>query len=80
MEVWVGTSDHLVRRITFDIDTITDASLAGGFGLGSEPEAVPQSHVVRPSPSPQLAHNPGTRSWTSPTSTSQSTSRRRPSR
>ena len=59
MQVWVGTSDHLVRRVTIDIDTITDASVASGFSLGASPSSGPQSHVVRPAPSPQPVHVTG---------------------
>jgi predicted small lipoprotein YifL len=59
MQVWVGTSDHLVRRVTIDIDTITDASIASGFSLGGSPGSGPQSHVVRPAPSPQPVHVTG---------------------
>jgi hypothetical protein len=34
MEVWVGTADHLVRRVTLDFDATTDASALGGFSFG----------------------------------------------
>lgn len=60
MQLWVGTSDHLVRRITVDIDTITDAGTAGGFGLGaSTSSGGTKSHIVRPTPSPQPVHVTG---------------------
>jgi hypothetical protein len=34
MEVWVGTADHLVRRVTLSFDATTDAGALGGFSLG----------------------------------------------
>ncbi len=40
MEGWVGTSDHLVRRVTLNFDAITDANTLGGFTAGgSTPKA-----------------------------------------
>lgn len=61
MQVWVGTSDHLVRRFALDVDTTTDASVAGSFGLGSGAahQGSSQSHVVVPSPSPHPVHITG---------------------
>jgi hypothetical protein len=56
MEVWIGTSDHLVRRITFDIDTITDASIASGFSLGGGSSRGTPSGVDSLSPSPAPVH------------------------
>ena len=50
MEVWVGTSDRLVRRVTLSFDAVTDASTLGGFTLGGttpKTQATPQPvHVT----------------------------------
>jgi hypothetical protein len=35
IEIWVGTSDHLVRRVTVSFDAITDASALGSLNLGA---------------------------------------------
>jgi hypothetical protein len=62
MQLWVGTSDHLVRRIALDVDTTTDASVAGGFSLGSTnsiPGGSGQNQEAGPSPSPQPVHITG---------------------
>jgi len=50
MEVWVGTSDHLVRRVTFNLDATMDLGGLGGFNLGGtspKPAATPEPvHVT----------------------------------
>jgi predicted small lipoprotein YifL len=56
MEVWIGTSDHLVRRITFDIDTVTDAGIASGFSLGGGISRGTPSGVDSLSPTPAPVH------------------------
>jgi hypothetical protein len=52
MEVWVGTTDHLVRRVTLDFDTTTDAGLLGGFTTGG---TVPKG-ATAPQPVHVTAH------------------------
>lgn len=50
MEIWIGTSDNLLRRATISIDGTTDASTLGGFslgGTGSSTKPTPQPvHVT----------------------------------
>ncbi|HXA41314.1 MAG TPA: hypothetical protein VNV65_00215 [Candidatus Solibacter sp.] len=50
IEVWVGTADHLVRRVSFSLDSTMDLGGLGGFNLGGaspKPASTPQPvHVT----------------------------------
>ncbi len=50
MEVWVGTADHLMRRLTLALDATIDGGSLGGFNLGGsspKPASTPKPvHVT----------------------------------
>ena len=55
MEVWVGTADHLVRRITLNFDATTDSAALGGFNFGgTTPKATATAQPVHVTAHAQL--------------------------
>jgi hypothetical protein len=48
IEVWVGTTDHLLRRVTFNVDATVDLGGLGGLNAGGS--------SPRPAPTPPPVH------------------------